>query len=283
MRLVPALMLACLAVLGVTGCAGLSAAPRSPISNQEKAIQGLETVYAPTDVVRCIRTRLVDQTPCRDEIAQALLVAIDLRYADFELGFFDATRYGGFSATVTTLGLTGAASVSGGEAARILSAIAAGVTGAREAFNREVLVDRTAVALQTAMRAQRNTVLAQVRDGLRQPATVYPLGAALSDLYAYFRAGTVVGALTGVNEAVATEARIARERLGVVSPIAVTPSAEDLFQRFRATPAADRPAFVRRIEGTMRRLGIAGTGMELLFDPLREADRQAVARAMANR
>lgn len=267
----------------LAGCAGLSASPRSPFSSHEEALKNLEAVYEPAAVVACIKTPLAAQGPCRDTIAQALLIVIDLRYADFELGFFDANRYGNFGATVATLGLTGAASVSGGGAARVLSAFAAGVTGTREAFSREVLAERTAVALQTAMRTRRDIVAVRIRDGLRLPAADYPFGVALSDLYAYFRAGTVLGALTGVNEAVATEARAARDRLGRVSAIASTPGAEELDTRFRATPTASKPAFLREIERVMRGLGISGTAMELIYDPPREADRQAVLREMAKR
>lgn len=267
-------------VLGLAGCAGLSASPSSPISDRPAALHALEAVYSPAKIVTCISTPVESQRPCRDEIAQALIVAIDMQYADYELGFFDANRYGTFGATVATLGLTGAASVSAGAAARLLSAIAAGVTGTREAFNRDVLIDHTAVALQSAMRAKRDTVLAQIRNGLRSPPSEYPIGAALSDLNAYYRAGTIVGALAGLNESVATDAKTARANLGLISAVAVTPSALDLMRQFRATPVANRAAFIRRIETIMRGLGMPGTGMELIFDPLREADRQIVARQL---
>lgn len=272
-----------LLALAPAGCAGLSASPRSPLSDHDRALEGLEAVYEPPLVVACIKTPVAAQGPCRDEIVQAPFVAIDPRYADFEPGLFDAHRYSGFGATVATLGLTGAASVSGGGAARVLAAIAAGVTGTREAFGREVSAEQTAVAPQTAMRTQRNLVAPRIRDGLSRPAADYPFGVASSDLYAYFRAGTVFGALTGVNEAVATEARIARDRLGRVSAIAATPNAEELERRFRATPAADGPAFVRQVGRVMRGLGVSGTAMELIYDPSREADRQAVLREMAGR
>jgi len=70
--------------------------------------------------------------PCRDAIVQSMLVAIDLRYAEFELNFFDANRSVGFVATVATLVLGAAGSVVTNGASQILSAISAGVTGTRE-------------------------------------------------------------------------------------------------------------------------------------------------------
>ena len=265
----------------LTGCAGFRSAPHSPMADQEKVIEGLNRIYTPDQIALCLGKPLGDQDACRNEIAQALFVAIDLRYAEFEQQFFDTNRYSSFGAAVATLGLTGAASVSSGGAAQILSAIAAGVIGTRESFGREVLIERTATALQTAMRTQRNLVLARIQEKLPKPATEYPLGFALSDLGAYYRAGTLTGALTGVNEAVSNEARIAREQLGRISPIAATPSASDLRQRFFATAAGPpRTAFMANVESIMRRLGIPGEAADVMLSPEREADRQAILRVM---
>jgi hypothetical protein len=199
--------------VSLAGCGGFVASPRSPLSNDDTAIAGLEAAYTPDEVLKCLRTSLDRQQPCRDTIAQALMAAIDIRYSDFELAMFDAHRYGGFGATLAQLGLTTAASVSGGAAARLLAALATGVTGAREAFEREVLAERTVVALQTSMQARRNEVAARIREGLRFDATVYPLGSALTDLFAYFRAGTLVGAVVGLGEAASDRSQRARDRL----------------------------------------------------------------------
>jgi hypothetical protein len=197
----------------VAGCGGLAASPRSPIGDQAAAIAGLEAAYTPSEVLACLETAVEAQRACRDRIAQAMMVAVDLRYADYELGMFDAHRYGGFAATLGILGLTTAASVSGAAQARLLAALATGVAGAREAFEREVLAERTVVALQTAMQARRNEVGARIRRGLQFDAAVYPLGSALADLFAYFRAGTLVGAVVGLGEAAGDQAQRSRERL----------------------------------------------------------------------
>lgn len=214
----------------LAGCGGFAASPRSPIADHGAAIVGLEAAYTPTEVLACLETPLDAQRACRDRIAQALAAAIDLRYADYELGMFDAHRYGGFGATLASLGLTTAASVSGGAPARLLAALATGVTGAREAFEREVLAERTVVALQTAMQARRNEIGARVRRGLQLDATVYPFGSALADLFAYFRAGTLVGAVVGLGEAAGDQAQRSRERL------------DDLVGLPRMRPPAPAPA-----------------------------------------
>jgi hypothetical protein len=201
-----------LTITALAACAGIRAAPPSPIADLDVAMVRLEQEYAPDRIANCL-AQSPPQTACRDSIVQALIIAIDLRYADFELGFFDTNRYTGFAATLATLGLGAAASVSSGGTSKVLAAAITGITGAREAFNKDVLAEQTSSSLLTAMRAQRNMVSLRIRDGLQHSAKEYPLGIALADTIAYFRAGTIVGALTGVTEAVGVQSQRAHDEL----------------------------------------------------------------------
>ena len=125
----------CLAAL-LVGCSGLSSSPRSPLPDDAAALEGLAANYDPQSVNTCLWTPLATQDACRNTIVQAMMAAVDLRYADFELGLFDANRYGNFGATLATLGLTTAGSLSGGGMGRALAAAAAGLTGARPGYRR---------------------------------------------------------------------------------------------------------------------------------------------------
>ncbi|MCO6414704.1 hypothetical protein JYK14_00725 [Siccirubricoccus sp. KC 17139] len=201
------------AALPLAGCGGLNAGPPSPLPNHSQALEQFAAVYSPDKVAACLALPVAAQRDCRDTIGYALLTAIDLRYAEFEASFFDATRYGGFGTTLVSLGLTSAASVSSVGAANILAALGTGVTGVREAFGRDVLVDRTSAALMTAMRSERARYVLRIRAGLRRQPEDYPLGWALSDLYAYYRAGTLPGALSAVTRAVGAEAQQAQDNV----------------------------------------------------------------------
>jgi hypothetical protein len=216
---------AALLLLALAACSGIEAAPKPPTVNFEASLAGLATAYDPVQVLKCINTPLSGQQPCRDTIVQAAMIAIDLRYEEFEIGFFDANRYAGFGGTLAVLGLTTAGAVVSGGTSQLLSAAAAGVTGAKEAFKREVLAEQTSIALLTAMRTQRDQVGLRIRLGLRRNATEYPLGVALADVSAYYRAGTIVGALTGVTQAVGVEREQAQENLqqSIVDPDFVPP------------------------------------------------------------
>ena len=203
----------------LAGCAGFRASPRSPIADHETSIGALEDVYSAKQVATCVQQEPPDKS-CRDRIVQALMIAIDLRYADYELGFFDTNRYTGLAATVATLGLGAAGAVSGAGTTQVLSTVITAITGTREAFNKEILGQQTSAALLTAMGAQRNIVALRIRNGLRAPEVVdYPFGVAMSDVYAYFRAGTIVGALTGVTQAVGVQAQAAQDELRNALPI----------------------------------------------------------------
>ncbi len=171
---------------------------------------------------------------CRNRIVTARKYAIDLRFSEFEQGYFSQNRWAGFGATLAALGLTAAGSLSGTGTAQALSAAASGVTGGRAAYEREILAERTLLTIDTAMHAQRDLIAVNIRDGLNKSAREYPLGTALSDLDAYYRAGTVVGALTAVSQTVGAQAEVAQARLRNVLPLTRTSAAEYLRNRLRS-------------------------------------------------
>ena len=60
------------------------------------------------------------------------------------------------------------------------------------------------------MRTNRATVAAQILKGMQLPTLQYPLAAALSDLEAYYEAGTITGAILNSNESVGTQEHTTR-------------------------------------------------------------------------
>ncbi|RVD55403.1 hypothetical protein EN828_25230 [Mesorhizobium sp. M2D.F.Ca.ET.185.01.1.1] len=77
----------------------------------------------------------------------------------------------------------------------ILSAAAAGLTGAKSAYSDEVLQKSTIQLLQTQMRANRAIAWSNIIRRLGDSDASYPMALALSDLEEYYRAGTIPGAL----------------------------------------------------------------------------------------
>lgn len=199
--------LALAAIFGVSGCATVRGAPAPPVDAVAQS-QALAPLHGPAAIMGCLSsTTEAERRTCRDTIVEARMIAVDARYTEFRQAFYGEARWGRFAATVASLGLTSAASLSGMAAAQALSAAATGVTGVRAAYDREVLTDKTANAIESAMDSARDAVGLRLRRGLQQSAAEYPLAIALSDLEAYYNAGTLLGALADITRLVGAEAQ----------------------------------------------------------------------------
>ncbi len=193
----------------LVGCAAFEGYPKRA-TNPEEDLKELQHHINASAIAACLST---PSESCRNRMIAARMHAIDIRFSEFEEALFRDTREGGFGTTVATLGLTSAAAVSSGGASQVLAGIAALVVGGREAFQKEVLAERTVIAIHTAMRAKRAQVGLRLRAGLGQSLKQYPLALGLADLNDYYSAGTVLGALVGITETVGATAQQAEAEL----------------------------------------------------------------------
>jgi hypothetical protein len=121
--------------------------------------------------------------PERNAYISERMYAIDLEYTNYEAALTHSTQEGTLGAALINLGITGTTSVLNvPETNKILSAIATGVTGASQAFDKDVLLSEAIQDLQTQMRADRNTQGARILANMNCSIKQYPLGRALSDL-----------------------------------------------------------------------------------------------------
>lgn len=189
----------------LSGCAAFQGYPERSIPLATD-LRELNDSIAAARITECLGQ--ADRLACRNKFTAARMYATDIRFSEFEK-LFRQTRESGFAATLATLGLTTTAAFTTGGAPQVLSGIAAFIIGGREAFQKEVLAERTVVAIHTAMRARRAQVRLRLRNGLRQSADQYPVAVALADLNDYYDAGTILGALVGITE---TVRRLNRQR-----------------------------------------------------------------------
>jgi hypothetical protein len=195
--------------LMLAGCAALDGYPQRA-TDPDADLKKLESMIDVTAMATCLKT---PSETCRSELVSTRMYATDIRFSQFEETLFRDTRKAGFSATLATLGLNSAAAVSSGGAAQILSGLSAFIIGGREAYDKEVLAERTLIAIHTGMRARRAEVALQLRTGLTRSLIEYPVGSAMSDLSEYYNAGTVLGALVGITQSVGAKAEIAEAKL----------------------------------------------------------------------
>ena len=137
----------------------------------------------------------------RNQIVNSRMRAIDLFYYDYEARLTRERQDVGFFATVAQLALTTSSTlVSSAGTKTILSAAATGLTGTKESYDKNILIDRTISVFQQQMQAQRQLVKAKIIQRLSLGVDAYPLELAQSDLEEYYRAGTLTGALLGTEQ-----------------------------------------------------------------------------------
>jgi hypothetical protein len=144
-----------------------------------------------------------DRRYYRDQAVFARMYAIDIAYGQYELALTRERQNVGFLSTLTQLGLTTAGTLVGGEETKtILAATATGVTGAKEAYDKNVLLD----------------------------------------VEEYYRAGTITGALIGASEDASTSLvnAEAQERQVFEFRFSRTPVSPRIQQYFLTTSAANQ-------------------------------------------
>lgn len=217
----------------------------------------------------------------RNKAITARLFAIDQNFSIFEKKLFEQVREAGFATTVATLGVTTAGSLTGGVAASILSALGSGFTGARAAYEKEVLGEKTLLAIHTAMRANRTVVRARIQRALPKSLKEYPPGLALADLDEYYFKGTVLGALVTITETVGNQSVNANHELREIYGYSSSQAAEFLNTYFaEPLPENVRRVRVEEVRSEYRKLGVNVDGIatiSLVRDPKLDAQTRIVA------
>jgi len=193
------LIFGCLAML--TGC-GTPGFPRQSY-NSKKQIKQLETEFAKPEFITgyfaLTNAPEASRRAARDKIITGRIALINLNYNQFIARFSVRKESLDFGTEVTELGLNLATTAVGGaETKTILAAVASGVTGSKLAMDKNFFFEKTVPVLITSMNAQRKEELAPILTGMKKNTDDYPLTQALSDIDAYYFAGTFIGALQAI-------------------------------------------------------------------------------------
>lgn len=213
-----------MAVVVLAACQQVSSVRGQPermftLQDQRDLIESIVNEEESTDVNQPPEIR-------RNEVITARMLAIDLYYTEFESDLFREGRAVDFGLTLGQIVAgTAGALVSPASTTQALSGISAGLAGVGEAFDQQLLADLTMQAIVTQMRADRTAVRGNILTKLTQSVVEYPLPLALSDLESYYRAGTLVSALTSINESAGVQLQEAeQESQTVISLVRVVPA-----------------------------------------------------------
>jgi hypothetical protein len=184
--------------------------PYRPVTIAED-VESIKRVAYPADLGAFFILSPTEQAIRRNEIVTARMYVLDLEYHYYEARLTRELQDEGLLATAASLGLTGTSALMPvAHTGRLLAGIATGVTGLDKAYSEKELLSNTIQALQTQMRADRKARAADiqakmVRTDKITPTSIYeyPLAMALSDVDAYYQAGTLASAMIGLSKTVA--------------------------------------------------------------------------------
>lgn len=144
----------------------------------------------------------------RNQIIYSDIAQVDLNFNAFKIDLNNQVNTINVSADFISLALAGLGATTGNVGTKAaLAAASAGVIGANAAFDKEVLYQKTVVALITEMEAQRSQVFARIIVETNRDVTQYPLELASKDLQDYYQAGTLVNAIAGVSKSASENAQ----------------------------------------------------------------------------
>jgi len=201
----------------LASCASSQGFPERVISPEEE-LQGLKKYFHAEKVDEYNNPSRTDEERkrIRNEIINARLAAIDIQFSLFQQ---ELHREGvglniGTDAIVLGLGAAGAL-VSGGTS-QVLSATSAAVTGLKGSVDKKVFFEQTMPALFAQMIAKRKSVLVNIRTGLLQSVSLYPLQQGIADVEEYRYSGTIPGAISSVIENAGAQSAEAGEQLSEI-------------------------------------------------------------------
>jgi hypothetical protein len=184
------------------GCQSLASGPARDAPNAYNAsIFQLDPAKAVLQQDWSKYTTDSERKSARNDFITARMYVIDQAYYEFEQIMLQESRTGGFLGDFIIGALTsGAAIIDDREIQRAFSTGAATLVHGRQAFDKQVLLERTIQTLQNQMRANRAEVKTRILQRLSLPYDQWPIGLAQSDAEDYYQAGTIVSALTAASD-----------------------------------------------------------------------------------
>jgi len=215
------LLLAAITVL--SGCAAAPGyAPRAAFAIDQD-IQQLHDQFDTAASIKGYYAAGADTAARRNEFIAGRLALYDLEYIRF-IGRYRLSRAEQSTAfDAVALGVGFATTITHGERVKtILGAVTTALTGARSSYEKNFYDDKTAAALVAQMTAERKKALIPIVQGLKASVEEYPLTLVVVDLANYRLAGTIDGALSGVQQDAAVKDAAATDILSQYRTISYT-------------------------------------------------------------
>ncbi len=199
-RLVPMMALSAIAL---SGCAAITGMPE-PLKNPEEV---MAAKVCPSDdqltkYYGTLPSGFSSKADYRNYVIASCVNAIDAKYADFKAKLQKTAVSANLATDILSLGLSGAASLTTGNAAKQFAEGATVVTGTGAAIDKDIFYQQTLPAVISSMEANRATALKNIVDHKTADtsATSYGLAEAVADLNAYEAAGNIYKAISDLTK-----------------------------------------------------------------------------------
>ena len=213
------LLLALIVAVGLGGCAGLTQFPMVT-KDYNQALRDLDADYATTvnriygsDSIEgtgmgmtpsteptksaFVQPSAEEQKNIRRAMMERRMAVIDAYFKEFQAGLVRENVRTEFGIDLLSVGVGASGALVSETASQILSAVSGGLAGARAAYGKAALYEKTMSALVAQMLAGRKAVAAQIFQRWDLDLNQYPMWMARTDLDAYYFAGSLPGAILG--------------------------------------------------------------------------------------
>jgi hypothetical protein len=188
------------------------------------AVQSPDRLYEIKDEIASIKAGLpseenalkYDSSIMKDErnrIITARKLAIDMYYTKYDAALSQEIQAAEFGAKAINIGLTTtSALIPVVHTKTMLDGIATGASGLDTSYNEKVLRSQLVANIQAAMRSARHDQAAVIYANMNCSIEKYNVAMALSDLEAYYRAGTVPSGLVKLTQTILKEEAASKEK-----------------------------------------------------------------------
>lgn len=151
--------------------------------------------YTPENIDEAIQVASADVEALND-LLNDLILLVDINYYSIEKNLVGKKSWMDFSSSAAVIGLNSVASLYSVESVKnILIQVSGGIEGTHAAFNRDIMADQSMLAVINTMRKLRADRLLNLRTQMAEGIRAYPLRQGLTDIAAYYNAGTFTVAL----------------------------------------------------------------------------------------
>lgn len=192
-----ALVLSAILAVSSTACTTLRGAP-DPLIRPKQLESSAK--FNPETLLEGLIESGDDQAE-RDGNIVKLLAVCDIRYSEFRNELVSNSRHTKATAGGLSLLTNVAASLTDSIGVKDnYIALSTLIQGGQTIYDRDYLLDRTLDALVSQMDANRKSTLVTIREGMQLSTRRYPAQVALADIIDYYHAGTLNGAITGIQK-----------------------------------------------------------------------------------